>query len=115
MTAVDSSAVPLHVVVIDDAPNIRATLSVCLEGMGCAVTAVGTADAAQSALRERAYDLAFLDLRLGSDSGLELLPKLLALRPELAVVVITAYAAFDTAVEAVRRGAFDYLPKPFTP
>jgi two-component system, NtrC family, response regulator AlgB len=115
MSAVDSSTVPLHVVVIDDAPNIRATLGLCLEGMGCVVTAVGTADAAQSALRERAYDLAFVDLRLGSDNGLELLPKLLALRPELAVVVITAYAAVDTAVEAIRRGAADYLPKPFTP
>ena len=57
----------------------------------------------------------FLDLRLGRESGLDLLPRLLEAQPGLGVVVVTAYAAVDTAVEAMRRGAFDYLPKPFTP
>ena len=56
-----------------------------------------------------------MDLRLGTSSGLDLLPALLAEDPDLDVVVITAYAAIDTAMEAVRRGARDYLPKPFTP
>ena len=115
MIAAGQTPPPLHVIVIDDVQNIRATLSVCLEGMGCNVTAVGTAAEALAACRERPYDLAFLDLRLGSDSGLDLLPELLTECPALAVVVVTAYASFDTAVEAVRRGAADYLPKPFTP
>ena len=61
------------------------------------------------------FDLAFLDLRLGDSNGLDLLPELLAGRPSMAVVVVTAYATIDTAVEAIRRGAADYLPKPFTP
>jgi NtrC-family two-component system response regulator AlgB len=56
-----------------------------------------------------------VDLRLGQESGLDLLPRLLAERPGLDVVVITAYATFDTAVDAVKRGAADYVPKPFTP
>ena len=56
-----------------------------------------------------------MDLRLGSTSGLDLLPALLAEDPDLDVVVITAYASIDTAMEAVRRGARDYVPKPFTP
>jgi NtrC-family two-component system response regulator AlgB len=56
-----------------------------------------------------------IDLRLGGESGLDLLEPLLAELPRLAVVLITAYASLDTAVEAMRRGAFDYLPKPFTP
>ena len=60
-------------------------------------------------------DLALVDLRLGQDSGLDLIDRLLAARPRLAVVLITAYASMDTAVEAMRRGAFDYLAKPFTP
>src|SRR5439155_12238136 len=52
---------------------------------------------------------------LGTSSGLELIPQLLAGRPGLDIVVVTAYATVDTAVEAVKRGARDYLPKPFTP
>ena len=56
-----------------------------------------------------------LDLRLGTESGLELIPKLDSACPSMKIVVITAYASIHTAVEAMRRGAFDYLPKPFTP
>jgi NtrC-family two-component system response regulator AlgB len=105
----------LRILVIDDEKNIRATLTVCLENLGCQVTAVPSGQAALAALGRQAFDLAFLDLRLGGTSGLDLLPQLLAESPNLAVVVITAYATFDTAVEAIKRGATDYLPKPFTP
>jgi NtrC-family two-component system response regulator AlgB len=59
--------------------------------------------------------MAFLDLRLAQDKGLDVLPDLLRLAPGLDVVIITAFASIDTAVEAMRRGALDYLPKPFTP
>ncbi|MEN6312549.1 MAG: sigma-54 dependent transcriptional regulator, partial [Acidobacteriota bacterium] len=61
------------------------------------------------------FDIAFVDLRLGTDDGLDLLPLLLAATPALKVIVITAYASIDTAVEAMRRGATDYIPQPFTP
>ena len=111
----ESSSHGFRVLVIDDEKNIRATLSVCLEGMGCTVAAVGSAEAAFEALERQPFDLAFLDLRLGDVDGLEVLPRLLGARPDLPVVVITAYATFDTAVEAIKRGAVDYLPKPFTP
>ncbi len=105
----------LAVLIVDDEKNIRATLAVCLEGLGCKVTAVGSGAEAEAALARERFDLGFLDLRLGQESGLDLLPGLLAEAPDLALVVITAYATFDTAVEAMRRGAWDYLPKPFTP
>jgi NtrC-family two-component system response regulator AlgB len=101
--------------VVDDEKNIRATLAACLEGMGCRVAAVATASEALATLERQAFDLAFLDLRLKETSGLDLLPKLLALRPQLPIVMITAYATISTAVEAIKRGARDYLPKPFTP
>src|SRR5215470_10497302 len=110
-----NQGVAARVLVIDDEKNIRRTLALCLEGFGCEVTEAGTAEAALEALARAPHDLAFLDLRLGSGSGLDLLPRLLAERPGLDVVIITAYATFDTAVEAIRRGARDYLPKPFTP
>jgi NtrC-family two-component system response regulator AlgB len=108
-------AAGLRVLVVDDEKNIRATLVLCLEGVGCEVRAVASSDAALGALQRDAYDMAFVDLRLADDSGLDLIPKLLALRPELAIVVITAYATVETAVLAMRRGAYDYLQKPFTP
>ncbi len=106
---------PLRVLVVDDEKNIRATLALCLEGLGCHVAQAANVAAALEAVRFEAFDLAFCDLRLAHESGLELLPRLLAERPGLEVVVITAYATVDTAVEAMRRGAKDYLPKPFTP
>jgi NtrC-family two-component system response regulator AlgB len=105
----------LHVLVVDDEKNIRATLSLCLEQMGCTVTAVSAPEAALAALRQQPYDLAFLDLRLGESNGLDLIPKLLTIDAGLQVIVITAYATIDTAVDAIKRGAADYLPKPFTP
>jgi NtrC-family two-component system response regulator AlgB len=105
----------LRALVIDDERNIRATLAVCLEGLGCLVAQASTGEGALEALRHTPFDLAFLDLRLGQESGLDLVPRLLAERPGLDVVVITAYATFDTAVEAIKRGAADYVPKPFTP
>ena len=66
-------------------------------------------------MQKQRFDAAFLDLRLGRESGMDLLPALLRAAPDLAVVVVTAYATIASAVEAMRRGAFDYLPKPFTP
>jgi two-component system, NtrC family, response regulator AlgB len=73
---------------IDDDKNIRTTLQVCLEGIGCKVTAVGSADAALEAVEREAFDLAFLDLRLGERSGIDVLPGLLSIRPRLASPVI---------------------------
>ncbi len=115
-----NEAAPLHsnklrVLVIDDEKNIRTTLSLCLEQMGCTVTAVSTPEAALAALRQQPYELSFLDLRLGGADGLDLISKLLAIDASLLVIVITAYATIDTAVDAIKRGATDYLPKPFTP
>ncbi len=101
--------------VIDDEKNIRTMLTVCLEGAGWQTTAVASAEAAVSELRRQPYDLAFLDLRLGDSDGIDLLPRLLTERPDLAVVVITAHATIESAVEAIKRGASDYVPKPFTP
>ncbi len=115
MTEPSAQTRALRVLVIDDEKNILATLSMCLEEMGCQVTAVGSKQAALSALMRQPFDLAFLDLRLREGSGLDLLPELLRESPELAIVMITAYGNVDTAVQAIKRGATDFLPKPFTP
>jgi NtrC-family two-component system response regulator AlgB len=105
----------LRVLVIDDEKNIRTTLSLCLEQIGCQVSAAGSAEGALSAVTREPCDLAFLDIRLGNANGLDLIPKLLAENSNLMIVVMTAYATVDSAVAAIKRGASDYLPKPFTP
>jgi two-component system, NtrC family, response regulator AlgB len=106
---------PLTILVADDELNIRKTLAVCLETAGHQVVAVSNATDALVEAANTAFDLAIVDLRLGTASGLELIPALLARSPWTRVVVITAYPGVDTAVEAMKRGAADYLPKPFTP
>ena len=104
----------LRVLVVDDEKNIRATLGMALEQMGCSVETVASGSAALAALERGRFDVAFLDLRLADESGLDWIARLLAASPELAIVVVTAYATVETAVEAMRRGAQDYLQKPFT-
>jgi NtrC-family two-component system response regulator AlgB len=88
----------LRVLVIDDERNIRSALRVCLEQAGSEVVEAATPEAALAALAQRPFDLAFVDLRLGVASGLDLLPQLLAEDAGLDVVVVTAYATFDTAL-----------------
>jgi NtrC-family two-component system response regulator AlgB len=103
------------VLVVDDEKNIRQTLRVCLEAANAQVTEAASVQAAGEAIGRSLYDMVFLDLRLGTQSGLDLIPQLLAENPNVVIVVVTAYATIETAVEAIRRGAWDYLPKPFTP
>lgn len=100
---------------VDDEVNIRKTLSLCLETEGHKVIAVSNFQDALTEASRKSFELAFVDLRLGVQDGLDLIPALLAASPWMKIVVITAYASIDTAVEAMRRGATDYIPKPFTP
>ena len=105
----------MHTLIVDDEVNIRRTLATCLEVEGHTVAAVGTFRDALDAVERQTFDLAFVDLRLGTEDGLDLIPVLLKAAPWLKIIVITAYASIETAVEAMRRGAADYIPKPFTP
>jgi NtrC-family two-component system response regulator AlgB len=105
----------MDILLIDDEASLRRTVRTVLESMGHAAAEAASGDAALRQLQKQHFDLAVLDLRLGREAGLDLLPELLRAQPGLAVVVATAYASIASAVEAMRRGAFDYLPKPFTP
>src|SRR5262245_25396850 len=101
--------------IIDDDPGVRQSLRLCLESDQARVLGVGTSSGALDALERGRFDVVFLDLWLQSESGLALLPEILRRQPEVGVIVITAYASFESAVEAMKKGAVDYLPKPFTP
>ena len=105
----------MRILIVDDETNIRKSLRIALESMKNSVEESASASDASRRLERAAFDVAFVDLRLRDESGLDLLETLTKLSPRLPVVIITAYASIDSAVEAMRRGAFDYLPKPFTP
>jgi two-component system, NtrC family, response regulator AlgB len=105
----------MNLLIVDDEATLRRTLRTTLEAGGHRVTEAATGAQALDTVCRTTFDLAFLDLRLGREKGLDLLPALLDAAPGLHVVIVTAFAGVDTAVEAMRRGAFDYLPKPFTP
>ncbi len=101
--------------ILDDDPGLRQSVRLCLEADNVRVLGVGTTAGALEALERSRFDVVFLDLWLKEGSGLEVLPEILRRHPGIAVVVVTAYATFETAVEAMKLGAMDYLPKPFTP
>ena len=105
----------MDILLIDDDASLRRTIRMALETMAHRVTDARDGTQALEMLGRQPFDVALLDLRLGREHGLDLLPELLRQAPGLSVVLITAYAAIETAVEGMRRGAFDYLPKPFTP
>lgn len=115
MEQATTSPPPLNVLIVDDELNIRKALAACLEADAHQVVSVGSEPEAVLAAERRSFDLAFVDLYLGKASGMDLIGKLLTVSPWIKVVVITAFASVDTAVESMKRGAADYLPKPFTP
>ena len=105
----------VRVLVVDDEESIRRMLRLCLEGAGYRVTLAPSGEAAVAAAKRAPPDLALVDLRLGGMDGIAVTRALAQEVPTTAVVIMTAYATIDNAVDAMRAGAADYLPKPFTP
>jgi len=102
-----------RVLVADDEPSIRWLLERLLRQAGHAVTVVEDGETALARATEEAFDLAFLDVRMPGLDGLEVLSRLRTEAPETAVIVMTAHGSVRSAVEAMQRGAYDYLTKPF--
>jgi NtrC-family two-component system response regulator AlgB len=105
----------MQILIIDDEAHIRKTTVMTLETLGHECEQASSSTEALSVLKKGSFDAAFLDLRLGAENGLDLIEKMLTLEPKLNVILFTAYSSIDTAVEAMRRGAVDYIAKPFTP
>ena len=105
----------MRVLIVDDEPSIRKMTGMAVEAMGHQTVGVPNGLRALKELEAESCDACFLDLKLGTEDGLDVLAKLLKAQPGLAVVMVTAFANISTAVEAMRRGAFDFIPKPFTP
>ena len=103
---------PKHVLLIDDDEVFARVLARALGARGFVVAVAHDAAQALAHVRAKPAQFAVLDLKLGADNGLALIPELKALRPELRILLLTGYASIATAVEAIKRGADDYLAKP---
>ncbi|PTU74427.1 sigma-54-dependent response regulator transcription factor AlgB [Pseudomonas mangrovi] len=104
-----------RILLVDDESAILRTFRYCLEDAGYNVFTAGSAAQAEALLLRQVFDLCFLDLRLGEDSGLDLLAQMRLQAPWMRVVIVTAHSAIDTAVDAMQAGAADYLVKPCSP
>ncbi|MBI4818737.1 MAG: sigma-54-dependent Fis family transcriptional regulator [Deltaproteobacteria bacterium] len=104
---------PSTVFVVDDEELIRWSLQKELAARGYAVSTAATASEALRSFTDEPSDVVLLDIKLPDGSGVDLIPKLLALREDVTILMITSVTSLDTAVQAMQLGASDYLTKPF--
>lgn len=105
----------LNILVLDDDPSIRRTLEILLTSDGHTVEVSGSGEEALEKCKLLHPDAAFVDLQLPGMSGIEFIKIVRENHPEMRPIIITAYGSIETAVSAMREGAFDYLTKPFSP
>ncbi len=101
------------VLIVDDDPAMCRLLQTGLKSLGAETLVASSTDEALRLFSEREVDAVLTDLRLGGRSGLELCQSITEQRPDVPVVVMTAFGSLDTAVEAIRAGAYDFVTKPF--
>jgi len=103
----------MNVLLVDDEPNVLKTLTIVLKSIGLTVSACRSPVEALDLLRHSSdFDLAFLDLKMYPIDGIELMERMRDINPRTTVSIITAHGTVETAVEAIKRGAYDYLLKP---
>ncbi len=103
------------VLVVDDEPIVCHSVRKILSKQSCAVEEVFDVDAALQKMRLQKFDLVLLDLKMPKRSGMEVLKSIKAQWPELPVIIVTGHGTIETAIEATKLGAFNFIPKPFTP
>jgi two-component system response regulator PilR (NtrC family) len=103
----------VRVLVVDDERSMREFLEIFFRREGHEVVTVGDVDSALVAIENDDFDIVISDIQMPARSGLELLREARVLSPETVFVMITAYASTETAIEAMREGAYDYITKPF--
>jgi len=106
--------VPPHILVMEDDLSVAKGLEMVLSEGGFDVNLAGTGELALKAFRQKRFDLLVADLRLPDIDGMEVIKQVKAAKPETEVIVITGYGTTATAVEAMKLGVHDFLPKPFT-
>ena len=106
---------PLTTLVVDDEEAIRESLAAWLTKDGYRVSTAESADAALARIARQTYDLYLVDIKMPGMDGIELLTRIKEGQPDALIIIITAHGTVQTAVEAMKRGANDYICKPFDP
>jgi DNA-binding NtrC family response regulator len=103
------------VLIVDDEKNIRLTLAQSLETLGMETDSAEDGKEALAKLKEKEFGLILLDLRIPGVDGMEVLRQVRENNPDIRIIIITAYGTIELAVEAMKLGAVDFIPKPFVP
>jgi two-component system response regulator GlrR len=103
------------ILVVDDDRNLLELVKMRLESAGYEVTAILKEEEAVQALKEQMFDLALVDLQLAHQDGISLMETFLHIIPDLPIMILTAYGSIESAVEAMKKGAYSYITKPFDP
>ncbi|MFC1817662.1 sigma-54-dependent transcriptional regulator [Thermodesulfobacteriota bacterium] len=110
-----SSNENVRILIVDDEFSVRHSLTAWFEDEGYTVGVASSGKEALAKLAENKWDIFFLDLKMPGMSGLELQKKIKEIQPDGTIIIITAFASVESAVEAMQSGAYDYLSKPFDP
>jgi NtrC-family two-component system response regulator AlgB len=102
-----------EIIIVDDEPHILKTMGICFEDLELNVTGCSNPLEALDILQKRHFDIAFIDLKMRPVDGMELLARIKEISPETIVIIITAHGSVESAVEAIKKGAYHYLQKPF--
>jgi two-component system phosphate regulon sensor histidine kinase PhoR len=113
-TAIEIDHTP-RILVVDDEPRIREACKLVLEECGYEVSLASSGIQALERIPAEHYDIILLDLMMPEMSGFEVMAKVKSLDPDTVFIVITGYATLEHSVDAMKKGAFDFIPKPFTP
>jgi len=103
------------VLIVDDEKNIRLTLSIALESMELEIDTAMNGEEALVKLGQKEFGLILLDLKMPGMDGMEVLQKVSEIRPDIRVIIITAHGTIESAVDAMKLGAVDFIQKPFSP
>jgi CheY-like chemotaxis protein len=103
------------ILIVDDEKNIRLTLSQSLEVLGVETDTAEDGKEALVKLREKEFGVILLDIRMPGVDGMEVLRQVRESKPDIRIIIITAYGTIELAVEAMKLGAADFIPKPFVP
>jgi len=104
-----------RILIIDDEPRIRDACLLVLSDKGFDVAAASNGEEGLQMIKEKHYDIVLVDLMMPTISGFDVLSEVRNHHPDTVVIVITGYATLEHSIEAMKKGAFDFIPKPFTP
>jgi two-component system response regulator GlrR len=104
-----------RILVVDDDENLIEVIRMRLESADYDVVTIIQEEEAITAIREQSFELSIIDLQLTDRDGISLMEDIHRINPELPVIILTAYGSIESAVDAMKRGAYSYLTKPFDP